>query len=228
MSKVYLASSWKNAALLRGLEVRLEDQGFEVDNFSGGKENRFAFNYKSIPNYDYKNAVDMLQESVVIQAFKEDKKWIDWADWVLLVLPSGRSSHLKAGYAVGSGKKLAIYAHKFPVGEFDTMYGFADVIGSSFSEVMYLMQQKDAAPKVPKLAASEVLDLWIKEQQASGMSNKDIASYAFTHKGSVLSLTISNARKGTFNLLTQVGSVDLADWYRRRETAADGPDNQDS
>ncbi len=44
---------------------------------------------------------------------------------MVLLLPSGRSSHLEAGYGVGSGKELFIFGD-LPVGEFDAMYGFAE------------------------------------------------------------------------------------------------------
>lgn len=75
-----------------------------------------------------------------------------------------------------------------------------------------------------KLGSSEILSLWIEEQQASGMSNRDISNHAFTYKGSVLLLTISNAKKGTFNLLTKLGAVDLAEWYSKRlEGITSGP-----
>ena len=67
----------------------------------------------------------MMKNLVVFKAFQEDRKMIDWADAVILILPSGRSSHLEAGYAVGRGKKLFILGG-FERGEFETMYGFAD------------------------------------------------------------------------------------------------------
>lgn len=45
---------------------------------------------------------------------------------ILLVLPSGNSAHLEAGYGVGKNKPLFIYNYKgFQKGEFDVMYKFA-------------------------------------------------------------------------------------------------------
>lgn len=143
MSKVYIASSWKNKDLLSVVDSALKLEGFEVSNFSHPDDRDSVFNWGDILGSNTMNIIDVLQVPAVIESFKEDKKWLDWSDWVLLVLPSGKSSHLEAGYAVGAGKKLAIYAKKFPVGEFDTMYGFADVIGSELTEVMQLMKHRD-------------------------------------------------------------------------------------
>jgi hypothetical protein len=53
---------------------------------------------------------------------------------VVLILPSGKSSHLEAGYAKGCGKKLYIIGG-FVKGEFETMYGFAD---GMFTDIMEL------------------------------------------------------------------------------------------
>jgi len=71
------------------------------------------------------DAIDLLSFSRVQEAFKEDKKWLDWCDTCTLVLPSGKSAHLEAGYAKGSGKELIIFG-LFLKGERDVMYGFAD------------------------------------------------------------------------------------------------------
>ena len=42
-----------------------------------------------------------------------------------MIHPCGKSAHLEAGYAKGSGKLLYMWG-SFPKGEFDVMYGFAD------------------------------------------------------------------------------------------------------
>lgn len=69
-------------------------------------------------------AKEMFREDVARRAFEVDKAGLDWADTVVLLLPSGRSSHLEAGYGVGRGKELFVLGEPVP-GEFDVMYGFA-------------------------------------------------------------------------------------------------------
>jgi len=61
--------------------------------------------------------------------FHSDKNGLDWCDTVVLVLPSGRSAHLEAGYAVGQGKDVFVVGPPIK-GEFDLMHGF-------FSENIY-------------------------------------------------------------------------------------------
>lgn len=131
--KIYLASSWKNAARVLEVKKILVEAGHEVDAFcdtSQLAEDRFVFNYdngidaKDVARMD---AIDFLEDPRTQRAFAEDKKWLDWADCVVLILPAGNSSHLEAGYAKGKEKYLIILGG-FPPGEVDVMYGFADVL----------------------------------------------------------------------------------------------------
>jgi nucleoside 2-deoxyribosyltransferase len=82
------------------------------------------------------NAFDAFRDKRIKQAFDEDRKWLDWCDCCILILPSGKSSHLEAGYAKGQGKKLIIYHAKgFPAGEIDVMYNFADLLTEELEEI---------------------------------------------------------------------------------------------
>jgi hypothetical protein len=128
MRKIYIATSWKmeNAAIV--LANRLRDDGHEVDCFCDSTSGRYVFHWsefvekqEDLKNYD---AMSFIADERVKRAFNEDKKWLDWADTVILLLPSGKSAHLEAGYAVGQGKSLYIMGG-FQKGEFDVMYGFA-------------------------------------------------------------------------------------------------------
>lgn len=125
--KVYIASSWKNAENVRAAAELLRLRGAEVDDFTDASRGRYVFSYIDLPDYDKINGIDFLKLEQAQKAFAEDKKMIDWADAVLLILPCGRSAHMEAGYAVGRGKKLVIMG-KFPPGEFDVMHGFADLV----------------------------------------------------------------------------------------------------
>jgi len=127
--KIYLASSWKNQKIVLDVANALELRGYEVDAFCRSTNKRYSFHWSELvddeddlKNYD---AIDMLADPRTQRAFKEDKKWLDWADCVIMIMPCGRSSHLEGGYAVGKGKKLYIVGD-FPKGEFDVMYGLAN------------------------------------------------------------------------------------------------------
>lgn len=127
--KIYIASSWKNQKAVIALAEYLERYGFEVDAFCRSNNKRYAFHWSELvddeddlANYD---AIEMLADTRTQRAFKEDRKWLDWSDCVIMLMPCGRSSHLEAGYAKGQGKLLYIYG-AFPKGEFEVMYGFAN------------------------------------------------------------------------------------------------------
>lgn len=127
--KIYLASSWKNQQLVLNTAQGLESLGYEVDAFCRGTDKRYSFHWsemvddeKDLAKYD---AIDFLFDARCQRAFREDKKWLEWADCVVMILPCGKSSHMEAGYAAGKGKKLYIVGD-FPKGEFDVMYGFAN------------------------------------------------------------------------------------------------------
>jgi len=145
--KIYIASRWKNQVKVLDLADRLEGAGFEVDAFCRSKDGRYAFHWSEfvddeaeLENYD---ALSFLSDSKVQRAYIEDKRWLDWADTVVMLLPCGRSSHLEAGYAKGQGKLLYIYGN-FPKGMFDVMYGFADGLfrTDQFNELVKAIKAK--------------------------------------------------------------------------------------
>jgi len=127
--RIYIASSWKNQKLVLALAEKLESEGFEVDAFCRATDKRYSFHWSEFVDDEIEllkyDAFSFINDPKVQRAFREDKKWLDWADTVVMLLPCGKSSHLEAGYAKGCGKYLYIYGY-FPKGEFDVMYGFAD------------------------------------------------------------------------------------------------------
>jgi hypothetical protein len=146
--KIYMASSWKNVNAVRVWAEFLRDKGHEVDDFTDDSRGRFVFYYKDLPDNEHLNAITLLQYEQAQRAFKEDKSHIDWAEVLFLLLPCGRSAHLEAGYAIGSGKQLIVFQERFPEGEFDVMYGFADLITDNVDEVVDYLRQLDAEGKM--------------------------------------------------------------------------------
>lgn len=127
--RIYIATSWKMENIAKGLTASLRERGHEVDCFCDQSSGRSVFHWsvfvdkeEDLKKYD---ALSFINEPQVRQAFREDRNWLDWAEAVVLIVPSGRSAHLEAGYAKGRGKRLFIWGD-FPKGEFDVMYGFAD------------------------------------------------------------------------------------------------------
>jgi len=140
--KIYLASSWKNADAVNAWAHGLREAGYDVDAFCDDSTGRFVFSAKDNPrDISGLNAVEFLKDERSQKAFEEDKRWLDWADICILILPAGKSSHLEAGYAKGCGKKLLIWQDSFPEGDFDVMYGFADLITDNINDVFKYLRR---------------------------------------------------------------------------------------
>ena len=127
MKKIYIATSWKNSSHALGMALELREKGHEVDCFCDDSAGRFIFNINEIDDYKKLTNLEFLHQEKAIKAFEENKKWIEWCDTVIMLLPCGKSSHLEAGYAKGIGKEVIIIG-SFPKGDFDVMYGFADFL----------------------------------------------------------------------------------------------------
>lgn len=123
--KIYIASSTKNELKVLELGKVFRENGHEVDMFCEERKGRKVFRedeIKDIHKYDTK---EFLEIPAVWKGFKEDKKWIDWSDCVVMLLPCGRSAHLELGYALGLGKLGFIFGNLLK-GEVDVMHGFAN------------------------------------------------------------------------------------------------------
>lgn len=142
--KIYIASSWKNEDSVKYLANLIrEETPCSVDCFADAST-RYVFSWREI-NVDRKklNAKTFMQYNKVWEAFREDKKWLDWCDCCVLFLPAGKSSHLEAGYAKGRGKKMVIFSPDgFPTGEFDVMYGFANLITDDIDTLIDYLGEK--------------------------------------------------------------------------------------
>lgn len=156
--KIYLAGSWKNSMIILHIQKILERQGHEVDCFASTENGRTSFNWLELTktigctsraeaesHLEKMDAIDLLKFPRVIEAFREDKKYLDWCDTCILILPSGKSAHLEAGYAKGQGKKLLIFG-EFLKGDRDVMYGFADALfrAAELTEMITWLGANDA------------------------------------------------------------------------------------
>ena len=163
--RIYLAGSWKNSESILMLRDILKAEGHEVDCFASTDTGRTSFNWSELTaglgcqtreeaeaKLAGMDAIDLLSFDRVIKAFREDRKYLDWCDTCILVLPSGKSAHLEAGYAKGSGKDLFIFG-EFLKGERDVMYGFADSLFREDDLFQLCMRLKDTSSSVRKEAA---------------------------------------------------------------------------
>lgn len=136
MKKIYVCSSWKNPYYETTIDCLREHSLFVWDwknppSGAGG----FSWGDAFITDTEIR-AGDMLaglSHRRAWEGFLLDKHGIDQADKVILLLPSGRSAHLEAGYAVGAGKPLCIYMPELEGP--DLMYKFAEDIIDNIEDV---------------------------------------------------------------------------------------------
>lgn len=109
--KIYVASSWRNQYQQVVVNI-LRENGFEVYDFKNPEPGNNGFKWDEIdPNWQNWTAAEfrrLLSHPVAEDGFIFDMKALKECDACVLVLPSGRSAHLEAGYVIGSGKPTII------------------------------------------------------------------------------------------------------------------------
>lgn len=141
MSKIYVASSWRNeyhGTVVKALEVC----GHEVYDF---KAPTSGFNWKQIdPNWESWTPQEYIEHlyhtPLAGEGYTSDKNTLDWCDTCVIVLPCGRSAHLEAGYCIGQGKKtfFLIYLEKF---EPELMYLLGDGCYTDLESLLWRLNQ---------------------------------------------------------------------------------------
>jgi hypothetical protein len=112
MSKIYVASSWRNLYQPEIVKL-LRECGHEVYDFRNPAPGNSGFHWSEIdPAWKswtpdrYRNA---LSHPIALAGFRLDMKGMVWANEFVLVLPAGRSAHLEAGWAAGAGKRVTVF-----------------------------------------------------------------------------------------------------------------------
>jgi hypothetical protein len=116
MSKIYVASSWRNP-IQQEIVRALRDVGNEVYDFRNPAPENRGFAWSTV-NADWLNWTperfisDLYSRHPAVErGFAFDKAALDWCEICVLVLPCGRSAHLEAGYCIGQGKPTFFYLH---------------------------------------------------------------------------------------------------------------------
>jgi nucleoside 2-deoxyribosyltransferase len=109
--KIYVASSWRNT--IQPMVVQdLRAAGHEVYDFRHPAPGNDGFQWSEIdPHWQGWKAeefIQLLEHPVAERGFGFDIRALDNADVTVLVLPSGRSAHLEAGFTAGQGKPVIV------------------------------------------------------------------------------------------------------------------------
>jgi hypothetical protein len=138
MSRIYVASSWRNARQPFVIEL-LRGAGHEVYDFRNPAPGSKGFGWSQLGlgewrDYTPEVAREALQHPIAQAGFKSDHDAMEWADTFVMVLPCGRSAHLELGWACGAGKRTFILQTEQQ--EPELMYLEADRICLSVEELL--------------------------------------------------------------------------------------------
>lgn len=134
--KLYVASSWRNQYQPKAVK-QLKYWGFDVYDFHHNRQlSEVDPNWQ---NWTTKQAIEKLKHPIAEEAYRFDKEALDNSDGCVLILPSGRSAHLEAGYIVGQHKPLYIWSPEKC--EPELMYKMGFVSDSLKYAPMYFMKE---------------------------------------------------------------------------------------
>jgi hypothetical protein len=156
--RIYVASSWRNA-IQPDVVSALRAEGHEVYDFRNPAPDNNGFGWRQVDgdaaNWTPRRFAQLVTSHPVAAAgFALDKAALDWCDTCVLVLPSGRSAHLEAGYACGQGKHVFVLLQEDKF-EPELMYLLADGIGCSIGDMLVHFRYADDRCK-PSLGWNDV------------------------------------------------------------------------
>jgi hypothetical protein len=133
---VYVASSWRNPfqpAVIHTLKAA-GIACYDFRNPEGGKGFAWSEIDPEWEGWSAKQYIRLLEHPRAVEGFDNDFSAMQRADAFVLVLPSGRSAHLEAGWAIGAGKRVAILTQDGQ--EPELMAKMADLITDDLFELL--------------------------------------------------------------------------------------------
>ncbi|WP_027365754.1 hypothetical protein [Desulfotruncus alcoholivorax] len=129
--KIYISSSWKNRDTVRELAIKLRELGHRVYDFTDPNCRKSP----EIPPEKYPEQFDpsihKYSEYINIpelkQAVMDNKRAINWANFIILLLPCGSDSHADWALGVGLGKRSVVVGQPLK-GERSPVHHWADRI----------------------------------------------------------------------------------------------------
>jgi len=135
---IYLIGSLRNPKVPEIANV-LREAGHDVfdDWYAAGPEadDRWR-DYERGRGHGFQGA---LQGFAARNVFEFDRRHLERADAVVLVLPAGKSGHLELGWALGQGKRGYILLDDDP-DRFDVMYQFATRVVSNIDDLIKILR----------------------------------------------------------------------------------------
>ncbi len=138
-AKIYLIGSLRNPHIPQ-VAAQLRAAGYDVfcDWFSAGEHADDAWrDHERIKGNRLKQA---LQSPSAKHVFQFDKKWLEWAEVVVLVCPAGKSGHLELGWSLGRGVPGFVLLDGDP-DRYDCMLQFATGVAENMEDLLLQIRQ---------------------------------------------------------------------------------------
>ena len=140
MSKIYVASSWRNEIQPSIVSI-LQAEGHNVYDFKNPPSGSGGFHWSDVSkeweDWDSGMYRELLYEShIAAHGFLSDIRAMEWAEKCVLVLPCGKSAHLELGWFAGRGKLSYVYIPPEVKVEPELMYLMNTCICISIQELL--------------------------------------------------------------------------------------------
>jgi nucleoside 2-deoxyribosyltransferase len=110
MEKFYVASSFKNIDAVRYVSKQLINKGY-IHTYDWTK-NEKARNERTSTFKDLKD-IGQKEKNAVLEA-----------DFIIILLPGGKGTHIELGIALGQGKRIFLYSPNEEINKFETTSTF--------------------------------------------------------------------------------------------------------
>lgn len=134
-ASIYVASSWRNP--MQPLVVKhLRDRGHTVYDFRNPEPGDSGFSWKQIPEapdaptWKASDLRRVLKTPIAQRGFLLDFNGMRSSEICVLLLPSGRSAHIEAGWFTGQGRPLIVLAPGLEEPELMYLLGGGIVVSS--------------------------------------------------------------------------------------------------
>ena len=142
MSRIYVASSWRNVYYPEVVK-RLREYGHEVYDFRNPPQGGSGFRWMDVDpdcgDWTFAQYAEGLKHPAAERQFTNDIEALEWADVCVLVLPCGRSAHTEAGWCKGRGKRTIVYIPEME--EPELMYKLFDAVIGNLEDLLATLKR---------------------------------------------------------------------------------------
>jgi len=145
--EIYVAGSSKQVAMCRMIGKLLRILGHDVYVFCdiGEPVYNLSVDVRESGHSAGLTARSATFDTTVLQIYRGNMAQLMHADVVVLVLPSGKSAHLEAGFAKGQGKRVYVIG-EMQNGDWDAMYCMCDEV-FGYEDITQLMDRLKLTPQ---------------------------------------------------------------------------------